>query len=151
DHLDRGTEILLRTVDALRVSAELRWQQHESNGATLDLGSGWGPIALETALLESERIVWAVEVNARSRALTEMNAERLGLTNRVRVRAPEDVEDALQFDLILSNPPIRVGKQALHNMLDLWLPRLSTHGEAFLVVAKHLGAASLQAWITEQH
>ena len=56
---------------------------------------------------------------------------------------PADV----RFDVIWSNPPIRVGKDALHELLLTWLPRLTPDGRAVLVVQKHLGADSLQRWL----
>ena len=135
EHLDRGTEILLQSLP-----------EPTSDGPILDIGCGWGPIALSAALDAPQREVWAIDVNERSRELTQRNAERLGLAN-VHVSGPEDVPADLQFSEIRSNPPIRVGKAALHGILEQWLPRLSPGGVAHLVVAKHLGADSLQRWI----
>lgn len=150
EHLDRGTEVLLHTLQ------HLREQQQDGNGspthpsgAVLDLGCGWGPIALSAALAEPHREVWAIDVNERARELTATNAERLGLSN-VRVVAPDEVPTALRFAQIHSNPPIRVGKKVLHEMLAHWLPRLAPGGTAYLVVAKHLGADSLQKWINAE-
>lgn len=148
EHLDRGTEILLRTVDARR-EEEGYGTSDEDRGPLLDLGCGWGPIALSAALTDPGLEVWAVDVNARSRELTAENARRLGLSE-VRVASPEEVPAGLRFGAIHSNPPIRVGKQALHDMLRLWLPRLAPGGAAYLVVAKHLGADSLQRWIAAE-
>lgn len=138
DHLDRGTEVLLR---ASQVS-------EPTGGAILDIGCGWGPIALDAALSAPKREVWAIDVNERSLELTRENAERLGVTN-LHVSRPEEVPSSLRFSEIRSNPPIRVGKEALHDILREWLPRLDAGGTAHLVVAKHLGARSLQRWITE--
>jgi 16S rRNA (guanine1207-N2)-methyltransferase len=145
EHLDRGTEVLLRTIEQAHADEE----SGDSSGPILDLGCGWGPIALSAALSDPSRVVWAVDVNARARTLTETNASRLGLDN-VRVVAPEDVPESLQFNEIHSNPPIRIGKEALHAMLRHWLPRLADRGVAYLVVAKHLGAESLQKWIAAE-
>ena len=147
EHLDRGTEILLRTI--AEVGDGITADDGDALSPVLDLGCGWGPIALSAALTHPQREVWAVDVNERSRELTRMNAERLGLTN-VRVAAPDEVPSELSFCALHSNPPIRVGKQALHEMLQLWLPRLAVGGEAYLVVAKHLGADSLQRWIATE-
>jgi 16S rRNA (guanine1207-N2)-methyltransferase len=93
--------------------------------------------------------VWAVDVNDRARALTAANADRNGVVN-VRVAAPEEVPVDLRFDLIWSNPPIRIGKAALHELLLAWFGRLAPGGCAVLVVQKHLGADSLQRWLTGQ-
>ena len=140
EHLDRGTEILLTTLRDIEADGI------GDAGPILDIGCGWGPIALDAALANPETPVWAVDVNERSRELTAANAARLGLTN-VHVAAPEDVPADLKFAQIRSNPPIRVGKEVLHEILTAWLPRLVSGGSAYLVVAKHLGADSLQKWI----
>jgi len=142
EHLDRGTEILLRFL-----AAEASTHDGTAvNEVILDLGCGWGPIALSAALSRVDAQVWAVDINARARELTHRNAEALGLTN-VMIADPESVPADIEFDELHSNPPIRVGKEALHGMLSQWLPRLRVGGSAHLVVAKHLGAESLQRWI----
>ncbi|WP_374929186.1 class I SAM-dependent methyltransferase [Kytococcus sedentarius] len=150
EHLDHATAFLL---DAVPVPAEL-----VARGAgvqLLDIGCGWGPVALSLALQAPEAAVWAVEVNERAADLARENARRLGVLAAgpgapgVHVVAPEHVPDEVRFDGIWSNPPIRVGKQALHEILARWLPRLRGEGAAWLVVGKNLGAPSLQRWITE--
>ena len=134
DHVDLGTRVLLRTVTP------------PPTGDVLDLGCGWGPVTLAAALAAPGATVWAVDVNERARDLTERNAARLGLDN-VRVAAPADVPDDVGFAAILSNPPIRIGKAALHELLTHWLARLAPGGAADLVVQRNLGADSLQAWL----
>lgn len=135
DGLDRGTRVLLEAVPA-----------PPSRGEFLDLGSGWGPIALTMALMAPHARVTAVEVNERAAELTRDNAARLGLEN-VEVYHPDEVAHERRFDLIWSNPPIRIGKPALHELLSRWLPALNPGGQAWLVVAKKLGADSLLPWI----
>lgn len=143
EQLDRGTAILLRELPAAEALGRA------GAAPVLDVGCGWGPIALDAALECPEREVWAIDVNERSRELTRRNATRLGLTN-VHVAAPDEVPADLRFGEIRSNPPIRVGKEALHEILRTWLPRLDVGGFAHLVVAKHLGADSLQRWIADE-
>lgn len=138
DRLDQGTTVLLNHVPP-----------PPQDGTFLDLGCGWGPIALTLGLLRPAATVWAVDVNARARDLTAGNAAALGLTG-IQVAAPEDVPADVRFDVIWSNPPIRVGKGVLHQMLHTWLPRLAPGGSAYLVVAKNLGSDSLQRWLVEQ-
>jgi len=137
EHVDQGTQVLMNEC------AEL-----PATGTFLDVGCGWGPLALAMALASPQATVWAVDINERSRRLTADNARRLGLPN-ITVAAPDEVPADTQFDVIWSNPPIRVGKVALHEILDNWLGRLTPGGEAWLVVAKHLGAPSLLTWLRE--
>ena len=134
--LDRGTQVLLKYAPP-----------PPEHGTFLDVGCGWGPIALSLALESPSATVYGVDVNQRARQSAQENCEHLGIEN-IRICAPEDVPEGLSFDLIWSNPPIRVGKTELHNILTLWLNRLTDTGEAWLVVAKKLGADSLQEWIT---
>lgn len=135
EHLDEGTRVLLDTVPPPPQSGHL-----------LDLGAGWGPIALSLAMQSTDATVWAVDVNERALELVRANASRLGLHN-INAVLPDDVPAGLRFATIWSNPPIRVGKAELHAMLSRWLPLLDDDAEAWLVVAKHLGAESLQRWI----
>jgi 16S rRNA (guanine1207-N2)-methyltransferase len=118
-------------------------------GDLLDLGCGYGPIALTLAVRSPAATVWAVDVNERALALTRANAAAAGLGN-VRAVAPEEVPDEVRFAAIWSNPPIRIGKPALHDLLSRWLGRLADDGHALLVVQKHLGADSLHRWLEQQ-
>ncbi len=138
DHVDLGTRVLLREVP-----------DPPSSGDLLDLGCGWGPLALTMALLSPSARVWAVDVNERALDLVRVNASRLGLTN-VTAALPSDVPASVQFAAIWSNPPIRVGKDALHDLLRAWLPRLAPGGEAWLVVGRNLGADPLHRWLADE-
>jgi 16S rRNA G1207 methylase RsmC len=137
-HVDSGTSLLLRTAPA-----------PPGSGHLLDLGCGSGPIALTLATRSPGATVWAVDTNARARDLTRLNAERNGLTN-IRVATPESVPEEVRFATIWSNPPIRIGKAALHDLLLGWLGRLADDGDALLVVQKHLGADSLAKWLDDR-
>ena len=90
--------------------------------------------------------MYAVDVNERALDLVRRNAAALGLEG-VRASTADGIPDAVRFDLIWSNPPIRVGKPALHELLRTWLPRLAPGGAAHLVVQRNLGSDSLQRWI----
>ena len=136
--LDFGTEVLIEQMDLAPASGNL-----------LDLGCGWGPIALNLGKLRPNTKVWAVDVNTRSVELTQANAKSLGISN-ITALLPDQVPANLRFSGIWSNPPIRIGKKELHELLLLWLPRLETGGEAYLVVQKNLGSDSLQKWLTEE-
>lgn len=117
-------------------------------GHLADIGCGYGPIALTLATRSPAATVWAVDVNERALDLVRRNAARLGISN-VNAALPDDVPAEVRFAAIWSNPPIRVGKRELHAMLEQWLSRLADDGIAWLVVAKHLGAESLQRWLAD--
>jgi len=134
DRVDPGTKLLL-----MELPADLA-------GPVLDVGCGYGPIACTVAARAPETEVWAIDVNRRARELCAENAAALGV--EVHVAAPEEVPEELRFATIVSNPPIRIGKGALHDLLRHWLDRLTDDGEAWLVVNRHLGADSLAAWLS---
>ena len=115
-------------------------------GTFVDLGCGYGPIAVTLAARRPAATVWAVDVNRRALDLCRTNVDGLGLGN-VGVYEADDVPAEGDVDLIWSNPPIRIGKAALHELLLTWLRRLAPTGSAVLVVHKHLGADSLHAWL----
>ena len=144
--LDLGTQVLLRTVPAL--DDVLSAREDSAPAHVLDLGCGWGPVALTMAMDAPDATVWAVDVNERALDLVRRNAERLGLAN-VRAVTPDDVPDDVALAALWSNPPIRVGKEALHAMLLHWLPRLAPGAVAHLVVQRNLGSDSLQRWLAE--
>jgi 16S rRNA G1207 methylase RsmC len=138
DRIDLGTRVL--------VKARIRLPDE---GDVLDLGCGWGPIALTMASWSPRARVWAVDVNPRAVELTAENARLLGLTG-IRAVAPDGVPPGLSFAGIWSNPPIRIGKEPLRELLRTWLPRLAPGAEAFLVVQKHLGGDSVHAWLAQE-
>ena len=116
------------------------------SGSRLDLGCGWGPVSLALAFASPKADVWAVDVNERALDLTRANAKSNGCEH-IHAASPEQVPADLTFDAIWSNPPIRIGKDALHDLLMTWLPRLTPAGAAYLVVQKNLGADSLIPWL----
>lgn len=135
DRIDAGTQVLLANT-----------APPPQGGHFLDLGCGWGPIALTLGLLSPDAVVWAVDVNERSLDLVRRNAAAVGLSN-VRAVTPDEVPDDVMFQTIWSNPPIRVGKNELHGMLQRWLPRLVPGSDAYLVVQRNLGSDSLHRWL----
>jgi 16S rRNA G1207 methylase RsmC len=138
DGLDRGTRVLLNAVPA-----------PAADGALLDVGCGWGPLAITMALRSPDTQVWGVDVNERVLDLARQNAATAGAAN-VSIALPSEVPADLRFRTIWSNPPIRVGKDELHAILLTWLPRLEVAGDAWLVVSKDLGGDSLQKWLGEE-
>lgn len=135
ERIDTGTQVLLAAAPA-----------PPPGGNLLDLGCGWGPIALTLALESPHATVWAVDVNERALDLVRANAEKLSIANINAVR-PEDVPDTVEFITLWSNPPIRVGKNELHGLLERWLPRLGQGCDGWLVVQRNLGSDSLHRWL----
>ena len=135
--LDPGTRLLLETAPP-----------PPDGGDLLDLGCGYGPLALVMAARAPGARVWAVDVNERALALCAANATQAGL-GTVRCVPPGDPGLPGPLALIWSNPPIRIGKQALHELLSGWLARLAPDGSAYLVVQRNLGSDSLQRWLAE--
>ena len=145
DRVDPGTKLLL--ADGARPDPDAT--------DLLDLGCGWGPVAVALARRAPRATVWAVDVNERAVALCRGNAEAAGCANVRALVVPADdplagIPEGVALDGIWSNPPIRVGKPALHRLLAAALERLAPGGAAHLVVQKHLGADSLQRWLQDQ-
>jgi 16S rRNA (guanine1207-N2)-methyltransferase len=120
------------------------------SGDVLDLGCGYGPIAVTLARRSPAATIWAVDVNERAVALTAENAATAGVADRVRALAPAAVPAGVRFAAIYSNPPIRIGKQPLQALLTTWLSRMAVGGRAELVVHKHLGSDSLARWLESE-
>jgi 16S rRNA G1207 methylase RsmC len=134
DRIDPGTKLLLLEAPAPPAAGDL-----------LDLGCGYGAIAVALALRAPAAQVWAVDVNERALDLSRANAAKAGTAN-LTVTAPEVVPSQVRFAACYSNPPIRIGKAALHAMLQAWIPRCAV---AYLVVNRNLGSDSLATWMTE--
>ena len=139
--LDKGTSVLLE------VMAKHECMPIAPGSFLCDIGCGSGAIALTLAVRYPECTVYAVDTNKRARDICQENAARNGLGN-ILVKAPEEVDPSIKFATMWSNPPIRIGKSALHELLELWLARLDVDGAAYLVVNKNLGADSLSQWMT---
>lgn len=140
-HLDKATAVLLAEAPI-----------PPKTGTFLDLGCGWGPLAISLGLLSPDSQVLAVDVSERARDLTRTNAQRAGVC--LQVGSPEEILAAAKaaggLDLIWSNPPVRIGKKPLQELLLTWLPLLKSDGEAILVMGKNLGADSMQKWLCAQ-
>jgi 16S rRNA (guanine1207-N2)-methyltransferase len=137
--IDSGSKLLL-----------LKAPTPPSHGNLLDLGCGVGTLTVPLARRAPEATIWAVDVNSRARDLCAANAAANNVSN-VRVAAPDEVPMDVRFECVWSNPPIRIGKPALHELLTMWLARLAPAGYSVVVVHKHLGGDSLQRWLTEQN
>ena len=133
-HLDFGTDLLLRSLPPI------------PPGEVIDVGCGYGAIAITVALRNPDARVWAVDINRRALDLCTRNAERAGAGNVVAAE-PDAVPGGIRFAAVYSNPPVRLGKEGLHELLLGWIGRLEPDAVATLVVQRHLGADSLAAWL----
>lgn len=138
DEVDFGTRYLLAEAP-----------RPPQDGPLLDLGCGYGPIAVALGRWAPQAPLWGVDVNSRALELCRANLDRLGRPDATVCR-PDEVPDDERFAAIYSNPPIRIGKAALHEVLATWLERLTDEGRAYLVVNKNLGADSLARWLNQQ-
>ena len=136
--IDAGSKLLL-----------LKAPAPPQTGDLLDLGCGVGTLSIPMARRAPDATVWAVDVNSRARDLCQANAVA-NKSGNLHVAAPAEIAEDIRFECIWSNPPIRIGKPALHLMLTTWLTRLTVGGYAVMVVHRHLGGDSLQRWLIEQ-
>jgi 16S rRNA (guanine1207-N2)-methyltransferase len=137
--VDHGTSVLIRRAPAPAACT-----------GVMDLGASYGPISVAMALREPSAGVWALDVNRRALRLTSRNAEALGARNVVPAE-PGEVPAAVRFDRLYSNPPVKIGRDQLHDLLAGRLRRLAHEGEAFLVVKQSMGADSLHAGLNLWH
>ena len=136
NQVDKGTRYLLMDGPAVPLSAI----------NILDLGCGYGPIACTLGERHPEAKVWAIDTNIRALELCRLNAKKTNSKN-IFACLPEEIPKDISFDSIWSNPPIRIGKESLHQLLLEWLSRLSSNGSAHFVVQRHLGSDSLAKWL----
>lgn len=136
--LDPGTAVLLK-----------QSEHFPKDGNVLDIGCGWGPIGVSIAKLAPKARVYGVDVNQRSIDQSNLNAELNELKN-FKASKPDGLDQNLRFTSIWSNPPIRVGKQVLHDLMKQYIPMLEPGGKAVMVVAKNLGADSFQRWLQDE-
>jgi 16S rRNA (guanine1207-N2)-methyltransferase len=134
--LDAGTAVLLK-----------QDSHFPKDGNVLDIGCGWGPIGISIARISTETQVYGIDINQRSIEQSNLNAASLGLQNYWAMHS-KDLPQDIKFSGIWSNPPIRVGKKVLHELMETFIPRLEPGGKAMLVVQKNLGADSFQRWLS---
>lgn len=137
-HLDHATAVLFRELEP------------PVQGQFLDLGCGYGVIGLAIARAVPLASVIGVDVNERALLLANDNARAAGVASRFVACLPDQVPSDQVFDEIWSNPPIRIGKEALRELLLTWLPRLAPNGRMVMVIGKNLGGDSMQRWLTDQ-
>ena len=131
NELDPGSRLLIEAMGGL-------------SGRVLDLGCGWGPVGVSLGAANPEAQLVLSDVNERAVALAQKNIRANGLTNAQAVVS--DAFSALSgsFDHVVTNPPIRAGKQAIYAMFDEAHERLTPGGTLTIVIRKQQGAPSAQ-------
>ncbi|WP_068620431.1 class I SAM-dependent methyltransferase [Paenibacillus tuaregi] len=113
------------------------------NAHVLDVGCGYGPIGLAAAGLASRGQVTMIDVNERAVELAKENAVSNGITNVTILQSDLYQELGNQtFDVVLTNPPIRAGKQTVHAVFEGAAERLRVGGSLWVVIQKKQGAPS---------
>lgn len=142
EHVDKATQILLNVLCEKFYGVPPK--------TIVDVGCGYGPIACVVADRFPEASIIGVETNQRARDLAVKNARRNIGGERIRILSPEEVDDTLMVDLIVSNPPIRIGKDALYELLRGWTTCLNDDGQMWLVMAKNLGSDSTATYLESE-
>ncbi|KKK37042.1 16S rRNA methyltransferase [Mesobacillus campisalis] len=119
-------------------------------GKILDVGCGYGPIGLSIAKAYPDALVHMVDVNERALGLAKENAAQNAVEN-VRIYESDRLlqVDGGPFQAILTNPPIRAGKNTVHDIFEQSVDHLSADGELWVVIQKKQGAPSAIAKLEE--
>ena len=128
--LDTGTRLLLDALPA------------EMHGEVLDLGCGWGPIGISVQARWPETKVVMTDVNLRALERARENVARNGITAEIRESDGFSVLSGRAFDAVITNPPIRAGKQVIYRLFADAAAHLKPTGSLFLVIRKQQGAES---------
>jgi 16S rRNA (guanine1207-N2)-methyltransferase len=125
-------------------------KEPDISGAIIDVGCGWGPMGLTAAAAFPERMVHMVDINERSVALSRENAERNKLRN-VKIYEQDLLESEKEesFAAVITNPPIRAGKDVVFKLYEEAWRVLKSGGELTLVIQKKQGAASTKKKLEE--
>ena len=132
--VDFGTRTMLDALDKTTLT----------DGKVLDLGTGYGPVGIAIAK-KYQRQVDMVDVNARALALARQNAVNNGVDQLVSVFQSDIYQQVTdKYALILTNPPIRAGKEVVTAMLQEAVQHLVPGGKLIAVLQKKQGAPSAQ-------
>lgn len=137
--VDFGSRVLIDT-----------FEMPEVKGDVLDVGCGYGPIGLSIAKANPERFVHMMDINTRAIALAEKNAQVNGVQN-VRIFESDGLASVgdVKVAAILTNPPIRAGKETIFRFYDESYEKLVKGGELWVVIQKKQGAPSTVSHLEE--
>lgn len=140
DRVDFGSLLLIETMQISQVAR------------VLDVGCGYGPIGLCAAKMAFQGHVTMIDVNERAVALARGNAERNQIKNVEILQS--DIYEAVKgrvFDVVLTNPPIRAGKETVHRIFTEGYELLREGGEMWVVIQKKQGAPSALKKLQEMY
>ncbi|MBS4221043.1 class I SAM-dependent methyltransferase [Bacillus sp. FJAT-49711] len=137
--VDFGSRLLIDTFEPPKIS-----------GPILDVGCGYGPIGLSIAKDLPDRVIHMVDVNQRAIGLAKENAEQNDIDN-ASIYESDRLENVIEekFSTILTNPPIRAGKEVVHSIFEQSFHHLESDGELWVVIQKKQGAPSAKAKLEE--
>lgn len=133
--VDYGSQVLLNTLD------------FEKGKTLLDLGCGYGPLGISLAKVQGVKPTM-VDINNRAIDLAKQNAQKNGVEADI---FQSDIYEKVNgtFDYIISNPPIRAGKQVVHTIISQSINYLKVGGNLTIVIQKKQGAPSAKAKMEE--
>ncbi|SFS85028.1 class I SAM-dependent methyltransferase [Marininema halotolerans] len=139
DSVDFGTKLLIETASI------------PSGARVLDLGCGYGPVGIAIARTVKESLVTMVDVNQRALKLASRNAKQNGVEHRISVIESDGLKELSDqsFDAILTNPPIRAGKETVHRLFAESYTYLRPGGVLWIVIRKQHGGPSAKARLEE--
>lgn len=138
NRLDIGTKILLESF-VMPTHAK----------TIIDMGSGYGPIAVTLASQHDDKAFFAYDINKRAVKLTSLNGKLNGVTNVNAFESNLFENVKVNADVILTNPPIRTGKENIFELYEKAYQNLNQSGELWLVIRNQQGAESTKKKIEE--
>jgi len=132
--VDFGTMVMLETFVA---------NEEGFIGSILDLGCGYGPVGVILAKTMGDVKITMVDINERAVKLSTLNGEENKVSDKLKIFQSnifESVEE--NFDRILTNPPIRAGKETVYTFFDGAYEHLNDGGKLYVVIQKKQGAKS---------
>ncbi|UNK17972.1 class I SAM-dependent methyltransferase [Paenibacillus sp. N3/727] len=132
--VDYGSKVLIEALDI------------PSGSHVLDVGCGYGPIGLSAAKIAKEGHVTMIDINSRAIELAKENARLNGIGNVTIMES--DLFTAVEgkeFDIVLTNPPIRAGKETVHKIFEQAFEHLKDQGQLWVVIQKKQGSPSAKA------
>ena len=139
--VDFGSELLVESYDI---------PEQFQKASLLDIGCGYGTMGLAYGKAYPELSIEMIDVNERALVLAQENAKKNGIHNvDIHESNLYDSVKKSQYEIIISNPPIRAGKIVVHTILEKAYDYLAENGQLVIVIQKKQGAPSAQKKMEE--